>query len=477
MKTVKLSVSSAILVSVLSGCSQQQAGNGPQLGSQQLAGGAQVFSSQKTTADQSSNDFYESEAHRKERLGLMKSGTSQQQVESAAPVVKPAKNIYKPKTPKTKVVVRKKPRPTHSVRNNQGLPPAKPGQCFAKVKLPAKYITKTKRILIQKATAKRVLVRAPQYRWVNKRVLVRKASYKNNVIPAQYKTITQKKMVKPAYVTWKKGQGAITRIDNMTGEIMCRVKIPAVYKTVKKRVLVKPAQTVRKYIPAVYKTIKQKQRISSAIYKTVKTPARYKTQNYRVKVGSARYVWRSILCNTNAPKNYHQIRNHRKTSIKQYQAKNIASNNNSAVSVYTGDYNQSGIQYQHYLKTSSNTDSAYYEIQDDKTSATETVINSTESQQALLTKAKAEIKIKKAQRTKKQRQAIKKRRIVYKIQKALKAQGFNPGGIDGKMGAKTAAALSEFQRVRGLSVGVLNNSTFNALGMTIQSNEMQLASR
>ncbi len=477
MKTVKLSVSSAILVSVLSGCSQQQAGNGPQLGSQQLAGGAQVFSSQKTTSDQSSNDFYESEAHRKERLGSMKSsGASQQQVGSAAPVVKPAKNVYKPKTPKTKVVVHKKPRPTHSVRNNQGLPPAKPGQCFAKVKVPTKYITKTKRILIKKATAKRVLVRAPQYRWVNKRVLVRKASYKNNVIPAQYKTITQRKMVKPAYNTWKKGQGAITRIDNMTGEIMCRVKIPAVYKTVKKRVLIRPAQTVRKYIPAVYKTIKQKQRISSAIYKTVKTPARYKTQNYRVKVGSARYVWRSILCNTNAPKNYRQIRKHRKTSIKQYQAKNIASNKNSAISVYGGEYNQSGIQYKHSLKTS-NTDSAYYEIQDNKTSATEAVIKSTESQQVLLAKAKTEIKLKKAQRAKKQRQAIEKRRIVYKIQRALKAQGFNPGGIDGKMGPKTAAALGKFQKARGLSVGVLNNNTFNALGMTIRSNEMQLASR
>lgn len=467
MTTVKLSVSSVILVSVLSGCSQQQAGGSSQFGSQQLVGGTQVATPQKnskTPKGQSSNDFYESEAHRKERLGLNKSGISQQQVESTTPKVMPAKNVYKPKAPKAKRVVSKKPRPTHSVTNTQKLPAAKPGQCFAKVKVPAKYITKSKRILIQKASARRVLVRAPQYRWINKKILVRKATYKTRVIPALYKTVAKRKMVKPAYNTWRKGHGAITRIDNMTGDIMCRVKIPAVYRTVKKRVLVRPVQRVRSYVPAIYKTIKQKHRVSSAIYKTVRRSAKYKTQNYRVKVGEVRYVWKSVLCRTNAPKQYNQTnRKKYKGSSIQHHSKNIV--NKSIVRTNSANqYNQFGFDYQHYL-TTNDSETAYYKIEENKT-----VTKKVKTKKVQVNK----FDMSKILKNKGKSKAEKKQIIVYRIQKSLKAQGFNPGGLDGKMGAWTTAALKAFQSSRGLPVGVLNDSTFEALGM-VRSKQIQLA--
>lgn len=459
MTTVKLSVSSVILVSVLSGCSQQQLGGSSQVGSQQLVGGSQVTSEK----GKSSDEFYESKAHRRERLGL----TSQQQVESAVvPVAKPAKSVIKPKTPKAKVVVRKKPRPAHRV-STMGLPPAAPGQCFAKVKMPARYITKTKRILIKPATNRRVLVRAPQYRWVNRKVLVRKATSKVRVIPAKYKTVTQRKMIKPSYVTWKKGHGAITRIDNMTGEIMCKVRIPAKYQTIKKRVLVRKAQTIRTYVPAVYKTVKQKQRISGAIYKTVHRPARYKTQNYRVKVGNARYVWKGILCKTNAPKHYRKInRSKRKASTQQYQNYNFAGKS-KAKKTYKSEYNNSGTNYHHYLAPI-NTDTAYYEIQ----------TNTDKVSKASVKKPKIQdISLKKELKNRKLSKAERKRRIVSKIQKSLTKEGFDPGVIDGIIGPQTTAALKAFQRSNGLPIGILNTETFAALGMMVkQSTEIQLAS-
>jgi len=453
MKTVKLSVSSVILISVLSGCSQQQLGGSSQLLTQQLEAGSQVASDPK---GQPSGEYYESEAYRKERLA------SQQQVQSSViPAHKPAKSVIKPKTPKARVIVRKKPRPSHRVSNPMGLPSAQPGQCFAKVKKPARYVTKTKRILIQKASTKRVLVRAPQYRWVNKKVLVRKAGSKTRVIPAQYKTISQRKMVKPSYVTWKKGHGAITRIDNMTGEIMCKVRIPAQYKTVTKRVLVRPAQTIRTYVPAVYKTVKQKHRVSGAIYKTVHKPARYKTQNYRVKVGAARYVWKGVLCKTNSPKSYRSInRNKRKASAKQHQSYNYAATSNSN---NKPKYANSGISYRHVLKPV-NTDSAYYEVQENTNNYS---VNKPVHQDLTLKNVLKNKKLSKAER---------KRRIVYQIQKALSKEGFNPGVIDGKMGPNTAAALKAFQRSNRLSIGKLNTETFAALGMTKGAKEMQLAS-
>lgn len=458
MKMTQLSVSSAILAAVLSGCSQQVTG-----GSQVSAGSQQTGGSQVSVGSQ-------------QQTGGSQVMSSQRQNEGGTQTV--AKNVYKPAPPKAKRVYHKRPTPRHSVRSS-GLPAAQPGQCFAKVKIPAKYKTQSRRILIQKATAKRVLVRAPQYRWTNRKVLVRKQSYKTRTIPAQYKTVVNRVRVKPAYNTWKRGHGAITRIDNMTGEIMCRVKIPAVYKTVKKRVLVRPAKTLRTLIPAVYKTVKQKQRISPALYKTVRTPARYKTQNYRVKTGGARYVWRAVLCKTNAPKHYkkkysnnrsykkqsrkyHKVasnhtrrvapKQYRKAAPKHYRQatvvrKPVVRNNN-----YARQYRQSGINYSDYLRVmNTGTNKASHSYQKNKVVSRKVSYRKTVHLQS--------------NAVSQQKKSETRKGIVYGIQKALKRKGFDPGAMDGKMNAGTAAALKAFQSSHGLPVGKLSKDTFRALGM------------
>ncbi|HIQ15281.1 MAG TPA: hypothetical protein EYH38_06890, partial [Leucothrix sp.] len=130
--------------------------------------------------------------------------------------------------------------------------------------------------------------------------------------------------------------------------------------------------------------------------------------------------------------------------------------------------------YKHYLSTSkltsNNTDSTYYEIQGDTPPVKNPIIETTSLNNANKVSKNNLLK------AKKQLQAEKKRRIVYKIQKSLKAQGFNPGGLDGKMGVKTTKALIAFQKDRGLSIGKLNNGTFHALGMKVRSTGIQLAS-
>lgn len=180
------------------------------------------------------------------------------------------------------------------------LPNAQPGQCFAEVKVPARYRAMTRKVLTRKALSKRVLVRPVQYKWLTKKIQVRKGKYQNHFKPAQYKTVQRKVMVKPATEKWKKGYGAITRLDNMTGQIMCRVKVPAVYKTVTKQVLVHPSKTTRTFTPPVYRTVKQKVVIAPAQYKTVQEPAQYKIQSYHQKVKGEHKVWRPILCSTNS---------------------------------------------------------------------------------------------------------------------------------------------------------------------------------
>jgi hypothetical protein len=433
--TTQLSVSSAILAAVLSGCSQQQV-----IGGSQLSSGSQ-------------------------------SAGSQQQVKAAAPAVI---------TPKA--VQPQRAKQPHSVKHsNMALPPAKPGQCFAKVKVPANYQTKSKRVLIQEASSQRVLVRAPQYRWINKKVLVQKATYKNRIIPAQYRNTTKRVLVKPAHNKWIKGHGPITRIDNMTGEIMCRVTVPAVYKNVSQRVLIRKAQTIRTFVPAVYKTVKQKQRVSAAIYKTVNRPARYKTQNYRVKVASARYIWRPILCKTNAPKNYGKsvVR-----PAKQYKRPSSGITNQEYMQVMNTMKEMSapkkaivkkavkaaptkGITHQQYMNVMN---APMKKMSAPKKAAVKKAVKAEPAKKAeMINKApKIKTEVIAAPKTKTAEKPSKtaiKQNIVYGIQAALKSKGFDPGKLDGKMGANTAAALKAFQSSRGLPVGILSKDTFRALGL------------
>ena len=140
--------------------------------------------------------------------------------------------------------------------------------------------------------------------------------------PAEYKTVTEQVLVKPAYTTWKKGRGPIEKIDDSTGEIMCLVEVPAEYKTVSRKELVQPERTEEVKIPAVYKTVTKKvvdqpartEKVTvPAVYKTIdvvkqveppkekKTiiPAVYKEVPKQVKVTDADLEWREILCETN----------------------------------------------------------------------------------------------------------------------------------------------------------------------------------
>jgi peptidoglycan hydrolase-like protein with peptidoglycan-binding domain len=55
---------------------------------------------------------------------------------------------------------------------------------------------------------------------------------------------------------------------------------------------------------------------------------------------------------------------------------------------------------------------------------------------------------------------------VKAAQQALKDKGHDPGGIDGRMGRKTQAALRDFQKAQGLeATGRLDAKTMQALGM------------
>lgn len=99
---------------------------------------------------------------------------------------------------------------------------AKPGECFAKVLVPASYRITSERIMTQTGGTK--YAKSPAvYRTSEKKVLVAEESFKFIVTPAIYKVITEKVVVQL--------------------EQKIKTVIPATLRTISKQVLISPAQS------------------------------------------------------------------------------------------------------------------------------------------------------------------------------------------------------------------------------------------
>jgi hypothetical protein len=232
------------------------------------------------------------------------------------------------------------------------LPPnAKPGECYARVLLPAQYTTETQQALKREAS-NRVEIIPAQYETVTEQVLVREASKKIEVIPAvyddvaeqvlvkpastrlvevpaTYRTVTEQVLESPAQTIWKKGgiasqSGRVlkTAASGDTGEVLCLVEIPAKYKTVtrsvidqpattrevtipaeyvtvKKRVMTTPPTTREIDIPAEYKTVTVTKLVKPAESRTIEIPAEYQTVSTQKLVREPTLEWRRVLCDEN----------------------------------------------------------------------------------------------------------------------------------------------------------------------------------
>lgn len=229
-------------------------------------------------------------------------------------------------------------------------PNPKPGECYARVLIPAKFETASEKVLKREAgtrietvpakfamaeekvvireASKKLVVVPATYETVTEKVLVRPASSQLVEVPAKYKTVTEKVLDKPAQTVWKRSSAALgggniqTRIDDSTGEIMCLVEEPATYKTVTKTVLESPASVKEVPIPAEYKTVKRtilktpattKEVEIPAEYGMVKVqklvtppqtketpiPAEYQTVTKRTKITEEELMWRAVVCDVN----------------------------------------------------------------------------------------------------------------------------------------------------------------------------------
>ena len=177
-------------------------------------------------------------------------------------------------------------------------PPAKPGECYTRVFVPATYEQVSEQVL-HKAATSTVKTMPAEYEWVEESVMVEPASHRLETVPAKYEWQEERVLVREAHNEWKRGRGPIERVDSTTGEIMCLVEVPAQYKVVRRQVEVSPATTRSIEVPARYETVKVQRLITDAREVRSEVPAEYQTLTRWVKTTDGHMEWREIVCETN----------------------------------------------------------------------------------------------------------------------------------------------------------------------------------
>lgn len=194
------------------------------------------------------------------------------------------------------------------IDNTNTLPPAKPGQCYAKVMVPAQYETKEEKVLVREAAEKIDTIPA-KYEWVEQKVTVTPAQSKLVPVPAVYEEVTEQVEVSPAQRLWvtamsRKGlpvspallsaakAGGVRIEEAEPGMCFREYYQPAQYKTEMKEVLVKQAAEDVETIPASYEVVEEKVLVKEASKKIIEVPATYETVTEQVLVEPAKTVWK-----------------------------------------------------------------------------------------------------------------------------------------------------------------------------------------
>jgi hypothetical protein len=325
---------------------------------------------------------------------------------------------------------------------------AVPGMCFREYLQPAQFKTETQKVLIKEAAEKVETVPA-KYETVEQKVLVKEPSKKIIEVPATYETVTEEVLVEPAKTVWKAGRGPTERIDNTTGEIMCLVEIPAKYKTMQKQVIKTPATTKEVEVPAVYKTVKVQKLVTPEQEKRTQIPADYTEVDRRVKVSDAKFVWHALhaetkpegtatgsqICLKETPAQYKTVKKRvieKPAGFKKEEVPPVVETVKVRKLVAKAEEKRSKIPAEY------KTVSKRIKVGDERLEWRQVLCETNMTKE-----------------------------IVTQVQQALETAGYNPGTIDGVIGGATLRAVDQYQKDKGLPRGGLTLRTLESLGVKI----------
>lgn len=227
------------------------------------------------------------------------------------------------------------------------LPNAQPGQCYARIVIPAVYKDVPQTVTTHAAydslkvtdatfapdTVKvkvkdesfRYVVRDARFETQSEQIMVKPAYERLTVVPAQFAYVEETVVVGRPRLVWRPGKNlsGVKRVDPNTGAVYCLVEEPGEKITVQKRVVKTPEQVTSTPVPAQFKSVATQVLVDPGGVEKIAVPAEYrtfdverllnpastskytnaeqtKTVNTRVLVTPERFQWAPVLCDANA---------------------------------------------------------------------------------------------------------------------------------------------------------------------------------
>lgn len=188
------------------------------------------------------------------------------------------------------------------------LPNAKPGECYAKVIIPAQYEVTSEQVLV-KPVSEKVSVTDVVFDEAEKYVIEKEGFTDIKAVPAKFREEIEEVEISKAIQTWmtdlgKKGipaspallAGAKTNGVSLTGAAVgaCYKEYynPATYEETTKEVLVKDESEEIKIAPAQFEETEETVVVKQASQKKVYRAAEYETIEQSVEVEPAKTVWK-----------------------------------------------------------------------------------------------------------------------------------------------------------------------------------------
>lgn len=157
------------------------------------------------------------------------------------------------------------------------LPPnARPGECYAKVFVPAQFRMVTERVLVRDASETIEIIPA-KYEWVEERVVVKDASTQLVAVPAEYASGQRTFEVSSGHTDWEvnKNPLCVSPKEQPARDVFCLVTHASAQKTIQTQSQVKPARVNEVCVPAQYETVRRQKLASAATTRKICIPAEY----------------------------------------------------------------------------------------------------------------------------------------------------------------------------------------------------------
>ncbi len=188
------------------------------------------------------------------------------------------------------------------------LPDAKPGECFAKVIVPAEYETRTEEVLV-KPESEEVEIKPAVFDVAEKSIVEKEGYTKIKAIPAKFREETIEVEISPAGTTWVTSLGeksipaspallagaktnGIDISSAIVGACYQEYFIPAKFEETSKDVLVKEESEEIKIADAQFEEAQETVVVKQASKKKVYKAAEYEVVEEKIEIEPAKAVWK-----------------------------------------------------------------------------------------------------------------------------------------------------------------------------------------